>query len=90
MIRKLTDRDLDLMLNSLNDLMKTVDGDMFMLEKEVGYGWKLHRQTSDGKIELVSPNYYIPKNMMWDLLVNLLMGIRLYANNIEKQTKVTV
>ena len=90
MIRKLTDRDLDLMLNSLNDLMKTVDGDMFMLEKEVGYGWKLHRHTSDGKIELVSPNYYIPKNMMWDLLVNLLMGIRLYANNIEKQTKVTV
>lgn len=90
MIRKLTDRDLDLMLNSLNDLMKTVDGDMFMLEKEVGYGWKLHRHTSDGKIELVSPNYFITKNMMWDLLVNLLMGIRLYANNIEKQTKVTV
>lgn len=86
---KLADRDLDAMLKDLNNLIKTVDGDMFMLEKEVGYGWKLHRQTSYGNIELVSPNYYIPKNMMWDLLVNLLMGIRLYANNIEKQTKVT-
>jgi hypothetical protein len=86
---KLADRDLDVMLKDLNNLMKTVDGDMFMLEKEVGYGWKLHRQTSDGKIELISPNYYITKNMMWDLLVNLLMGIRLHTNQIEKQTEVT-
>lgn len=83
---KLTDRDLDVMIKDLNNLMKTVGGEMFMLEKEVGYGWKLHRQTSDGKIELISPNYYIPKNMMWDLLVTLLMDIRLHAN----QTEVTV
>ena len=83
---KLADRDLDLMLKSLNDLMKTVDGDMFMLEKEVGYGWKLHRHTSDGKIELVSPNYYITKNMMWKFLVNTLTAIHLQAN----QTEVTV
>jgi len=84
--RKLTDKDLDLMLKSLNDLMKTVDGDMFMLEKEVGYGWKLHRHTSDGKIELVSPNYYITKNMMWNFLVNTLTAIHIQAN----QTEVTV
>ena len=83
---KLTDKDLDLMLKSLNDLMKTVDGDMFMLEKEVGYGWKLHRHTSDGKIELVSPNYYITKNMMWNFLVNTLTAIHIQAN----QTEVTV
>lgn len=87
---KLADTDLDAMLNSINNLMKTVDGELFMLEKEVGYGWKLHRQTSDGKTELISPNYYIPKNMMWDLLVTLLMGMRLYANQIEKRTEVTV
>ena len=86
MSRKLTDKDLDLMLKSLNDLMKTVDGDMFMLEKEVGYGWKLHRHTSDGKIELVSPNYYITKNMMWNFLVNTLTAIHIQAN----QTEVTV
>jgi len=83
---KLTDKDLDLMLKSLNDLMKTVDGDMFMLEKEVGYGWKLHRHTSDGKIELVSPNYYLTKNMMWNFLVNTLTAIHIQAN----QTEVTV
>lgn len=83
---KLADSDLDAMLKDLNNLMKTVGGEMFMLEKEVGYGWKLHRQTSYGNIELVSPNYYITKNMMSDFLVNLLMGIRLHVN----QTKVTV
>lgn len=87
---KLADSDLDDMLKDLNNMMKTVDGEMFMLEKEVGYGWKLHRQTSDGKIELISPNYYITKNMMWDFLVNLLLGMRLYANQIEKRTEVTV
>lgn len=87
---KLADTDLDAMLNSINNLMKTVDGELFMLEKQVGYGWKLHRQTPDGKTELISPNYYITKNMMWDFLVNLLMGMRLYANQIEKRTEVTV
>jgi len=84
--RKLTDKDLDLLLKDLNDLMKTVNGDMFILEKQVGYGWKLHRQTSDCKIELVSPNYFITKNMMWNFLVNTLTAIRLQAN----QTEVTV
>jgi hypothetical protein len=83
---KLTDKDLDIMLKSLNDLMKTVNGDMFILEKQVGYGWKLHRHTSDGKIELVSPNYFITKNMMWNFLVNTLTAIHLEAN----QTEVTV
>lgn len=88
MSRKLTDKDLDLMLNCLNDLMKTVNGDMFILEKQVGYGWKLHRQTSSPKcqIELVSPNYFITKNMMWNFLVNTLTAIRLQEN----QTEVTV
>jgi hypothetical protein len=85
---KLADRDLDLMLKSLNDLMKTVNGDMFILEKQVGYGWKLHRQTSspNSQIELVSPNYFITKNMMWNFLVNTLTAIQLQAN----QTEVTV
>jgi hypothetical protein len=88
MSRKLTDKDLDLMLNCLNDLMKTVNGDMFILEKQVGYGWKLHRQTSSPncQIELVSPNYFITKNMMWNFLVNTLTAIRLQEN----QTEVTV
>ena len=89
---KITESDLYVVLDNMNDLMKTVNGDKFGLEKLVGSGWKLHRQIQSpmGFTELVSPNYYITKSMMYSYITTLTVGMRMYANQIEKQTKVTV